>query len=202
MPEGSFTLGYFWQDRPYNVYHWLDPDERTLAYYANIADRTAITATTIAWRDLVVDVLIRPNGSVEVLDEDELPADLPPPVARRIDHARAALVAGAAALAAEIEHALPSLARRPSGSASLPQAVLTRIVRQHGEELMHRDHSQWAYCRVVSQHEKIVITGDEVFDLATLLRAASTCRSSGSRTSTPSRVTEWPPSMHPARSLQ
>ena len=44
--------------------------------------------------------------------------------------------------------------------------MLTRIVREHGEELMHRDHSQWAYCRVVSQHEKIVITGDEVFDLA------------------------------------
>ena len=31
---------------------------------------------------------------------------------------------------------------------------------------MHRNHSQWAYCRVVSQHEDIVITGDEVFDLA------------------------------------
>ena len=105
MPEGSFTLGYFWQDRPYNVYHWLDPDERTLAYYANVADRTAITATTIAWRDLVVDVLVRPNGSVEVLDEDELPADLPPPIARRIAYARDALVDGAAALAAEIEHA-------------------------------------------------------------------------------------------------
>ena len=105
MPEGSFTLGYFWQDRPYNVYHWLDPDERTLAYYANIADRTAITTTTIAWRDLVVDVLVRPNGAVEVLDEDELPADLPPLVARRIDHARSSLVDGAAALAAEIEHA-------------------------------------------------------------------------------------------------
>ena len=105
MPEGSFTLGYFWQDRPYNVYHWLDPDERTLAYYANIADRTAITTATIAWRDLVVDVLVRPTGAVEVLDEDELPADLPPTVARRIDQARAALVDGAAALATEIEQA-------------------------------------------------------------------------------------------------
>ncbi len=105
MPEGSFTLGYFWQDRPYNVYHWLDPDARTLAYYANIADRTTITTTTITWRDLVVDVLIRPNGAVEVLDEDELPAALPPTVARRIDLARASLVADAATLAAEIEYA-------------------------------------------------------------------------------------------------
>ena len=105
MPEGSFTLGYFWQDRPYNVYHWLGPDERTLAYYANVADRTAISTTEIAWRDLVLDVLVRPNGEVEVLDEDELPDDLPTAVAQRIGNARSSLLDGASALAAEIEHA-------------------------------------------------------------------------------------------------
>ena len=104
-PKGRSPSATSGRIGPYNVYHWLGPDERTLAYYANISDRTAITATTIAWRDLVVDVLVRPNGPVEVLDEDELPADLPPPVARRIDYARAALVDGAVALATEIERA-------------------------------------------------------------------------------------------------
>ena len=58
MPEGGRSPSATSGKRPegaYNVYHWLDPDERTLAYngYANIADRTAITTTTIAWRDLV-----------------------------------------------------------------------------------------------------------------------------------------------------
>ena len=45
--------------------------------------------------------------------------------------------------------------------------MLTGIVCEHGEELLHCDYSQWDYCRVVSQHEEIIITGDEVFDFAT-----------------------------------
>ena len=104
LPEGSITLGYFWQDRPYNVYHWLDPDERTLGYYANVADRTAITPQSIVWRDLVLDILILPDDGVHVLDEDELPLDVPRPVARRITAARSELLRDARRLAHEIEH--------------------------------------------------------------------------------------------------
>ena len=45
--------------------------------------------------------------------------------------------------------------------------MLTGIVREYGEELLHCDYSQWDYCRMVSQHEVSIITGDEVFDFAT-----------------------------------
>ena len=77
LREGTVTVGHFWVDRPYNVYHWLDGG-RTIAFYVNIADDTTIGDAAIAYTDLVVDVLIRPSGAIEILDEDELPASLEP----------------------------------------------------------------------------------------------------------------------------
>ena len=85
---GTLSLGYFWEDRPYNAYHWIDASRDTVALYFNISDRTRISAQTIEWRDLAVDVLITPDGRCRVLDEDELPADTAAPLRRYIDAAR------------------------------------------------------------------------------------------------------------------
>ena len=76
LRKGTLSLGYFWEDRPYNAYHWIDARQDTVALYFNICDRTRIGARTIEWRDLAVDILISPDGRCRVLDEDELPPDL------------------------------------------------------------------------------------------------------------------------------
>jgi hypothetical protein len=76
LRKGTLSLGYFWQDRPYNTYHWIDAQQQTVALYFNVSDNTIISAEAIAWRDLMVDVLITPDGRCRVLDEDELPADI------------------------------------------------------------------------------------------------------------------------------
>jgi len=76
LPRGSRSLGYFWQDRPYNTYHWIDDKQDTLALYFNVCDQTRIGEDTIEWRDLVVDVLITPDRRCRILDEDELPENL------------------------------------------------------------------------------------------------------------------------------
>ena len=88
LREGTLSLGYFWQDRPYNVYHWVDAQLATVALYFNVSDSTTISTESIAWRDLVVDVLITPDGCCRVLDEDELPADLEPGLRKYINHTR------------------------------------------------------------------------------------------------------------------
>src|SRR5437870_9699726 len=36
LRKGTVTVGHFWTDRPYNVYHWLDGG-RTVALYVSIA---------------------------------------------------------------------------------------------------------------------------------------------------------------------
>ena len=77
VPRGTMTIGHYWVDRPYNVYHWL-VGGRTLAYYCNLVSETTIEPALVGYTDLVVDVLLRPSGASEILDEEELPADLAP----------------------------------------------------------------------------------------------------------------------------
>jgi predicted RNA-binding protein associated with RNAse of E/G family len=96
------TVGHFWTDRPYNVYHWLDGG-RTVALYLSIATDTTIDPAVIAYRDLVVDVLIRPSGAIEILDEEELPPSIEPRYRLAIAKALETCVTEARRLSAEIE---------------------------------------------------------------------------------------------------
>jgi len=102
LRKGTVTVGHFWTDRPYNVYHWLDGG-KTIALYISIATDTTIDAATIAYRDLVVDVLIRPSGAIEVLDEDELPPSIEPRYRLAIAKALETCVTEGRRLSAEIE---------------------------------------------------------------------------------------------------
>jgi predicted RNA-binding protein associated with RNAse of E/G family len=102
LRAGTVTIGHFWTDRPYNVYHWLE-DGRTIAFYINIASDTTIDRGTIAYTDLVVDVLLRPSGAIEVLDEEELPPELDPRHRLTIAKALEACVTEARRLMTEIE---------------------------------------------------------------------------------------------------
>ncbi|SRR6266478_6059878 len=103
LPPGTVTFGYFWRDRPYNAYHWLDTRGDTIGVYFNLSDSTRISADVLTWRDLTVDILATPAGRLEVLDEDELPADLDPNLRRDIDIAKASILAAAPMVIAEIE---------------------------------------------------------------------------------------------------
>src|SRR6185369_5367660 len=87
LPTGTVTFGHFWAARPYNVYHWLTPGGATLGLYFNLADNTQIGPTTLSYRDLTVDLLARPGAVPQVLDQDELPADLDQGTRQRIARA-------------------------------------------------------------------------------------------------------------------
>ena len=103
LPQGSLSLGYFWEARGYNAYHWVDDNRHTLALYFNICDNTRITPEQVAWRDLAVDILITPDLRCRVLDEDELPDDIDPDLLSRIIATRDALCAQPARLLQEFE---------------------------------------------------------------------------------------------------
>ena len=105
LPAGTISVGHFWVDRNYNVYHWLDQAGRTLGYYFNICDQTGIGVRIIEWRDLIVDVLAMPGGRLDVVDEHELPAELAPDVAGHIAAGKQAILSSPAAVLAEIEAA-------------------------------------------------------------------------------------------------
>ena len=102
IPKGGYTAGHFWMDRPYNVYHWLK-DGKTLAYYFNVGLVDEISETRVAWRDLIIDVLVEPDGAIDILDEDEVPADLPSEHRRTIANALEQIMTNPRRLVAEIE---------------------------------------------------------------------------------------------------
>lgn len=126
LPAGTATFGHFWNDRPYNVYHWLRPEDgTTIGYYVNLADETQLADDTLEWRDMVVDVLVSADGRPTVLDEDELPADLAPSLGERIAAARARVLAELPALLGELELTRARLLRRLSGHTAGPTGSIT-----------------------------------------------------------------------------
>jgi hypothetical protein len=115
LPPGTVTVGYFWKARPYNLYHWVDPNGRTRAHYFNVGDVRRYDADRLEWRDLAVDILATPDGRVVVLDEDELPADLDLALRRYIDAARDEVLRGLERLIRESEHTSAVVVERLSG---------------------------------------------------------------------------------------
>jgi len=103
LPKDSISLGYFWEDRAYNVYHWIDQQRQTLALYFNICDNTHISSDQVAWRDLTVDILITPDLRCRILDEDELPDDIDSDLLSYIFATRDALCADPAGLLSSFE---------------------------------------------------------------------------------------------------
>lgn len=103
LSRDSISIGYFWEDRAYNAYHWIDEQSQTLALYFNICDNTRISPQQVAWRDLTVDVLITPDLRCRVLDEDELPDDLDSELRDYIESARDDLCVDPARLLLEFE---------------------------------------------------------------------------------------------------
>jgi len=104
LPKGCLSVGYFWESRSYNAYHWVDDNRDTLALYFNICDQTRISEQQIAWRDLTLDVLITPDLRCRVLDEDELPDDLEPELLDYINETCGALCTDPTGLLRQFDH--------------------------------------------------------------------------------------------------
>jgi predicted RNA-binding protein associated with RNAse of E/G family len=103
LPKGGSTAGHFWIDRPYNAYHWLDAAGRTLGFYFNVGHTDEVGEGVVAWRDLIVDVVVTPDGKIDILDEDELPPDLPAEHRGTIARALEQIVTNPKRLVAEVE---------------------------------------------------------------------------------------------------
>ena len=111
LPAGSETIAHYWVDRPYTAYHWIDAAGQTLGVYLNAATDIEIGPGAVRWRDLALDVLVRADGRIEVLDEDE--ARQAPEWARSlIEAARTQIVPGATQIASEVA-ALTQAVRTP-----------------------------------------------------------------------------------------
>jgi predicted RNA-binding protein associated with RNAse of E/G family len=103
LEQGTLSLGYFWFERPYNVYHWLYGG-KTLMHYINIGRFHSLNDSSLVWDDYAVDVLAHPDGRVEVIDEDEIPQTVDSATRELIADATAAVLRDLDALVVEVEN--------------------------------------------------------------------------------------------------
>jgi predicted RNA-binding protein associated with RNAse of E/G family len=85
-PVGSITFRrgdvfteWHYADRWYNVFEIYDVDDgRLKGWYCNVTRPAVIRENTVEADDMALDMLVLPDGAIQILDEDEFTAlDLP-----------------------------------------------------------------------------------------------------------------------------
>ncbi len=76
IPKGTFTFAYYWLDQPYNLYFWRDTTGKYLGAYFNIVRKNWIQNDIVLFEDLIIDLVVKPNGTYYILDQEELPIPL------------------------------------------------------------------------------------------------------------------------------
>lgn len=73
---GDTLHEYFSAEHPYNAFAVSTPARELRGWYANVAWPTRLTETSdglvLTWQDLILDIVVLPNGSIAFLDEHEL----------------------------------------------------------------------------------------------------------------------------------
>ena len=82
LERGDRWTETFYSDRWYNIFEIRASDGRLKGWYCNIARPARITSDEVSAEDLALDLWVEPDGSQQVLDEDEFEALGLPPVER------------------------------------------------------------------------------------------------------------------------
>ena len=69
------TVEYYWLNRWYNVFRFLNEDGSTRLWYCNVNTPPKLEGRTLSYIDLDIDLLVQPDFSIQVLDEDEFEAN-------------------------------------------------------------------------------------------------------------------------------
>jgi len=74
IPAGSTTVGFYWQKRGFVLWRMYAAEGTLLGSLFHICRDTTISETQVSYLDLILDIWISPDGTVRILDEDELAA--------------------------------------------------------------------------------------------------------------------------------
>lgn len=98
IKRGTLSIEYYWLDRWYNIFRFLEPDGRLRNFYCNVNMPPRFDGRTLTYVDLDMDVVVSPDLSYEILDMDEfeinaLKFEYPEDVRRRARSALDELIA-------------------------------------------------------------------------------------------------------------
>lgn len=71
---GTVSTEYYWTDLWYSVFRFREPDGALRNYYCNVNCPIEFDGRLLTFVDLDIDVLVAPDFSFSVLDEDEFEA--------------------------------------------------------------------------------------------------------------------------------
>lgn len=97
IAAGTLSTEYYWTDRCYSIFRFLQPPGELRNYYCNINLPAEFDGDILTFVDLDIDVLVAPDFSYRVLDEEEFTAHAalyvyPETVRNAVPHALAELV--------------------------------------------------------------------------------------------------------------
>jgi protein associated with RNAse G/E len=90
----TLSMEYYWLDRWYNVFRFVEPTGELRNFYCNVNVPPVLQKNVLSYIDLDVDVLVAPDFSYSILDEDEFAAN-----AARFNYPAEVLLKSRAALA-------------------------------------------------------------------------------------------------------
>jgi len=68
---GTHSTEYYWTDRWYSIFRFREPSGELRNYYCNVNQPAQFDGRVLSYVDLDIDVLIAPDFSYSILDEDE-----------------------------------------------------------------------------------------------------------------------------------
>lgn len=71
IAAGTRSLEFYWLDRWYNVFRFFEPNGDFRNLYCNVNMPPTFADGVLDYVDLDIDVLVWPDGSMKVLDEDD-----------------------------------------------------------------------------------------------------------------------------------
>ena len=75
IQRGTRTIEYYWLDRWYNVFRFLNADGSTRLFYCNVNMPPTLEDDLLSYIDLDIDILVQPDLSYQVLDLEEFAAN-------------------------------------------------------------------------------------------------------------------------------
>lgn len=71
ISRGTRTIEYYWLDRWFNVFQFLEKSGQTKLFYCNVNQPPQLSGDTLTYVDLDIDVLVQPDFSYQILDLEE-----------------------------------------------------------------------------------------------------------------------------------
>jgi protein associated with RNAse G/E len=74
IEPGTISREFYWTDRWYSVFRFQRPGGRLRNYYCNVNEPARFDGETLRFVDLDIDLLVAPDMTYTILDEDEFAA--------------------------------------------------------------------------------------------------------------------------------